>query len=46
MAAITHNKNTDFNWTAADLGLSILFGIAATVGLWLGAGLLVMLFLL
>ncbi|UCD66075.1 MAG: hypothetical protein JSW69_00100 [Deltaproteobacteria bacterium] len=46
MAAITQDKHTDFQWSASDLILSILFGVAATVGLWFGAGLLLMLFLL
>jgi len=46
MAAITHEKYTDFHWTPASLTLSIIFGVAATVGLWFLAGLLIVVFMI
>jgi hypothetical protein len=46
MAAITNDRHSDFHWTPVNLGFSILLGVIATVGIWLFAGLLLMLFLM
>ncbi|MFC1844086.1 hypothetical protein ACFLZ5_04790 [Thermodesulfobacteriota bacterium] len=46
MTAITHEKHTDFHWTPASLTLSIIFGFAATLGVWFLAGLLIMIFMI
>jgi hypothetical protein len=46
MAAIVNENFSDFHWTPANLGFSILLGVLATVGIWFLAGLLLMLFLL
>ena len=46
MAALTNNRENDFHWTPLNLSLSLLMGAAATLGLWLFAGLLLMLFML
>ena len=46
MAAITHEKHIDFHWTAASLALSVIFGLAATLGVWLLTGLMILLFML
>jgi hypothetical protein len=44
MTAVTNEKYTDFHWTPARFTLSFLLGLAATMGVWFFAGLLIMLF--
>jgi hypothetical protein len=46
MAAITNERHSDFHWTPVNLTLSIIMGVAATVGLWLFTGLLLAVFLI
>ena len=46
MAAITNERHSDFRWTPVNLSLSILMGVAATVGLWLFTGLVIALFVM
>jgi len=46
MTDITHDRHTDSHWTPMGVCFSALLGVVATAGLWLGSGLLLMLFLL
>jgi len=46
MAAIINERHSDFHWTPVNLTLSIIMGVAATVGLWLFTGLLMAIFLI
>jgi len=46
MTDITHDNHTDFHWTPIGIFFSTLLGIVATIGLWLGSGLVLMFFLL
>ena len=46
MVNTIYNGENDFLWTPLNLSLSILMGVAATAGVWISAGLLIMLFML
>ncbi|MEN8231820.1 MAG: hypothetical protein ABFR35_03950 [Thermodesulfobacteriota bacterium] len=46
MAAVTNERNSDFHWTPVNLTLSIIMGVAATLGLWLFTGLVMAIFLM
>lgn len=46
MAAIKQNTGTDFHWSLPELFLSFLLAAGTVAGLWLFAGLLIMLFLM
>ena len=39
-------RENGFHWTPFNLSVSILMGVAATGGVWISAGLLIMLFML
>jgi len=46
MATSTHKTSPDIHWSASELFLAFLAGVLVIGGLWLFAGLLMMLFLL
>jgi len=41
MAALTHDKRTDFHWTPSEIFLSFLVGVAAIAAIWLFTGLMI-----
>jgi hypothetical protein len=45
METSTHH-HTDFQWSASELFMAFLAGVVVVGGLWLFAGLLIMLFML
>jgi hypothetical protein len=46
MEGTLQKTGNDFNWTAAEIFLSVLMGVASVLGVWLLTGLLIILFML
>ena len=46
MADTVQKIGNDFHWTAGEVFLSVLMGVASVLGVWLLTGLLIMLFMM